>query len=222
MRLSRTKIFLTATIFAGSSFHSPAMAITFGEEILNASSEFPSVVSIWYTENATENPDFICTGTLIEEDIVLTAAHCVLEKGVYSIKYGTNLRKDGFLREVSSTWKSPNYSSRQFVGDVGLLKLTDPIIGAQTSPLLSSSEIKKVLLDKKKTLEIVGWGLDQNEILPQYLKRLTVTDYSASMQKKYKSQWKSSIWIAVGKYDKTQKIYAGSCSGDSGGKIEPD
>ena len=130
-----------------------AKAITFGEEIISASSEFPSVVSIWYTTSTSEEPFFYCTGTLIEYDIVLTAAHCVEEVGVYYIKYGANLRKDSFLRPVSATWKSPNYSSDQLVGDVGLLKLTDPIAGAQTTPLLSATEIKKVLLDKKKKLE---------------------------------------------------------------------
>ena len=197
----------------------PSQAVTFGEEVISASNDYPSVVSIWYTTSTSQDPIPYCTGTLIESDIVLTAAHCVEEVGVYFIKYGTDLRKDSYFRPVSATWKSPNFSSDQLVGDVGLLKLTDPIIGAQTTPLLSSSAIKKVMLDKKKRLEIVGWGKDQNSILPQYLKKLTVDDYSAAMKKKYRNQWRDAIWIAVGKYDKKQKIYAGSCNGDSGGPL---
>jgi secreted trypsin-like serine protease len=177
------KITLVLSILFCSLLSSPAQAITFGEEVMSASSEYPSVVSIWYTTSITQDPIFYCTGTLIENDIVLTAAHCVEEVGVYFIKYETNLRKDSYFREVSATWKSPNYSSDQLVGDVGLLKLTDPIAGAQTVPLLSSSEIKKVLLDKKKKLEIVGWGKDQNSIFPQYLKKLVVDDYSIAMKK---------------------------------------
>ena len=198
---------------------SPSNAITFGEEVLSASIDYPSVVSIWYTTSSSQDPYFYCTGTLIESDIVLTAAHCVEEVGVYYIKYGTNLRKDSYLREVSATWKSPNYSSDQLVGDVGLLKLTDPIAGAQPTPLLSSTEIKRVLLDKKKKLEIAGWGKDQNSLNSQYLKRLSVDDYSTPMQKRYKNQWRNSIWIALGKYDKLQKIYDGACYGDSGGPL---
>ena len=157
MRFYKAKIILLASVLVGSLFNPPALAITFGEEILSASSEYPSVVSIWYTTSSAEDPRFNCTGTLIENDIVLTAAHCVKEIGVYYIKYGANLRKDSYLRPVSGTWRSPNYSSSQLVGDVGLLKLLDPITGAQVTPLLSPSEIKKILLDKKKKLEIVGW-----------------------------------------------------------------
>ena len=219
MRAAKVRIFLLLSVLLSGLLSDPAKAITFGEEVMSASSSFPSVVSIWYTTSTSEEPIFYCTGTLIESDIVLTAAHCVEDAGVYFIKYGANLRKDSYLRTVSATWKSPNYSSDQLVGDVGLLKLTDPIAGAQTTPLLSATEIKKVLLDKKKKLEIVGWGKDQNSILPQYLKRLSVDDYSSTMQKKYPREWRSAIWFAVGKYDKRQKIYAGSCYGDSGGPL---
>ena len=34
---------------------SPSAAITFGKEVTDASNSYPSVVSIWYTENANED-----------------------------------------------------------------------------------------------------------------------------------------------------------------------
>ncbi len=107
--MRRILVFLLSFSFTLNA--SPASAITFGEEVVSASSEFPSVVSIWYTTATTQEPIFYCTGTLIEVDIVLTAAHCVEEVGVYYIKYGANLRKDSFLRPVSSTWKNWNTNS---------------------------------------------------------------------------------------------------------------
>ena len=149
----KKKIIPVAVFFSLLLNLTPSQAVTFGEEVISASNEYPSVVSIWYTTSISQDPIPYCTGTLIESDIFLTAAHCVEEVGVYFIKYGTDLRKDSYFRPVSAVWKSPNFSSDQLVGDVGLLKLTDPIVGAQTIPLLSSSEIKKVLLDKKKKVD---------------------------------------------------------------------
>jgi secreted trypsin-like serine protease len=103
------------------------------------------------------------------------------------------------------------------VNDTGLLLLEEEIDGASTTRLPSSAEIKKFQANKGVKYEIAGWGKDQNDELASYLRKAAVTDQT-SVMKKFK-WWKNDVWFAVGKYNSKEKVYAGSCNGDSGGPL---
>ena len=76
-------IFISALL----SFAIPASGITFGREVTNGSTAYPSVVSIWTADNAEDDARLQCSGTLITSRIVLTAAHCVNSTGLYFVQY---------------------------------------------------------------------------------------------------------------------------------------
>ena len=137
-----------STILGGTV--SPSAAITFGKEVTDASSLYPSVVSIWTAEDAESRAYLQCSGTLITSRIVLTAAHCVNSTDLFYVQYGADqLSDDTDLLEVAATWKNPRFSERQLVNDTGLLLLKDAIPGAITTRLPSMAEIKSMQANKK-------------------------------------------------------------------------
>ena len=146
MRASRYIFTLIAYsfIFLGGTLHSEkASAIVFGQEVTNASTSYPYVVSIWWSEDQDEDFEHACTGTLITNRIVLTAAHCVFDTGLIGVGYGDDQLYDKTpMRRVSAVWKHPRFSNKQKVNDIGLLLLSDALPFAQTLDLPTKSQLR--------------------------------------------------------------------------------
>jgi secreted trypsin-like serine protease len=196
----------------------PASAITFGSDVQNASITYPDVVSIWWTQSSSEVPQFICTGNLIGPRTVLTAAHCAIPDGFLYVATGRDiLTQETPLIAVSATWRHPRYSESQHVNDLALLLLDESVKGITPRTVDSSSQIASLLKSKGNKFEIVGWGVNQNAEDATYLRRVSVNDQT-KIAYSWRN-WNNNVWMAVGAYNKIERIYAGACNGDSGGPL---
>ena len=195
-----------------------AKAVVFGEEVPEASSTAPWVASIWYTKNISQRAEFICTGSLIRADIIITAAHCTFDKGFYWVKLGSDtLDSDAPLLEVSGTWRDTRYSKKTITNDLGLLKLTTPVTDIKPVSIPTAAQIAKV--SKLTKFKMYGWGQDQNQEVAKFLRAANLDLQDAAAKRAYGSVFKPEVMLASGRYIKAEKVYAGGCSGDSGGPL---
>ena len=195
-----------------------AKAVVFGEEVPEASTTAPWVASIWYTKNISQKAEFICTGSLIRADIIITAAHCTFDKGFYWVKLGSDtLDSDAPLLEVSGTWRDTRYSKKTITNDLGLLKLTRPVTDVKPVAIPTPAQISKV--KKLSKFKMYGWGLDQNDEVAKFLRSANLDLQDAAAKRAYGNVFKPEIMLASGRYIKAEKLYAGGCNGDSGGPL---
>lgn len=199
----------------------PAKAIVFGEEVIDASTRYPWVASIWYAGVDDEYYYPICTGSLIAPDVVLTAAHCILNSGTYYVQMGSNIidgDSDSTFYEIDAVWKNPRYSKRKLVNDIGLLKLSAP--QTKVAPMAYATSRDLTAVKKVKSFEILGWGQDQSGETASYLRYTQVSEQSKAARSLYSSKFfNSRTMIAAGKYIKRERVYTGACNGDSGGPL---
>ncbi|QJS99170.1 serine protease [Streptomyces asoensis] len=113
---------------------SPAQAITGGNAVTDSSLNFVAKVS--YVGGT------FCTGTLIRNNWVLTAAHCVggvTNPGDMTVRVGTNLKDTGGqVRKAIALYSYPGYTGGH--NDIALLKLESPVTGIAPISLADPSQ----------------------------------------------------------------------------------
>ena len=213
--------FVIAFVLATSVVPAPANAVVFGEDIKSASSKYPWVASIWHAGPKDDYYYPICSGSLITQDAVLTAAHCLKSKGTYLIQMGCDTL-DGDIEytfyEIAGIWKHPHYDKETFENDVGLLKLTS--YQTKVKPMALANLVDIGAVRETKKFDMFGWGKDEFGDYATFLghaKLNNQTKEGSVLLRNYDFDPISTI--AAGRYLKRLGVYAGSGGGDSGGPL---
>lgn len=175
-----------------------------------AEGEFPYIVALADANDPSFN---FCGGQLVAEDVVLTAAHCTEGSAPadFVVRHGSNDITQTEVYEVADLYVAEGYDGGSMVNDWALVKLSEPIAGAEVVPLAESDT------EDWGTLTVAGWGTTESGSGSQDLLKVDVpyvgdTDCSGA----YGSGFDADTMICAG------DLAAGgvdSCQGDSGGPL---
>ena len=189
----------------------------------------PWAVSIgFYEDNQYQHE---CTGSLITENIVITAAHCTFdyEEDLFIQAGVLNLRSLGSTeRRVIKTFEHPDYKPPQVYFDVSIAVLEKFLsFDEKISPVcLPSETFANSDFMNRFAITIQGWGKDNNGNFGQDLTKIDLTVRKNSFcNKKYEglSEARKQFWFpkllisSMFCADSNLGDNIGTCYGDSGG-----
>jgi len=134
-----------------------------------------------FVEIRTDAGTFICSATLIWEDILLTAAHCILDlqeaglalNGVdaYIGLENQNMRDQAVYRQVELFVPNPNYNTITLERDVAIMKLVDPVASIQPAQISFDPNLP---LDNQR-VDVFGFGeLSNGGAAPDQLQTVAI------------------------------------------------
>jgi V8-like Glu-specific endopeptidase len=217
------KALIGGMLIAAMLLPAPALAVTYGNPVENPLETAPFVVSVWASETGdTRDAEFICSGTLISSNIILTAAHCT---DFENFKFFVKIKTVALMQEApfyaATPWTGTRYDPGSKVkppeGDIGLLRINTNITGVNFPSLANALIGKKI--NSKTSLILMGWGYDQNKKLADTLRFSKVKLQDARSQRDWSGYFNIKTMISAGKYIKDEKKWSGSCNGDSGGPL---
>ncbi|XP_044262181.1 serine protease snake-like [Tribolium madens] len=188
--------------------------------------EFPHMTAIGFGEKP--NISWLCGGSLISFNFVLTAAHCIhtLDHGeVKWVRLGDldlkNTTEEADPRDipVEHIYVHPKYKSSSHYHDIALLKIN------RSSSVISHYFSAACLETEERSydhLQAIGWG--KTDYFGETSSHLLKVNLTTVPYRKCKQRFTSSRRLKVGIND-TEQLCAGdseggdTCPGDSGGPL---
>ncbi|XP_055845026.1 trypsin 3A1-like [Episyrphus balteatus] len=161
----------------------------------------------------------ICGGTILDQDTILTAAHCIVDgtASEFSIRSGSDSADDGLFHRVYEILLHPEYDERTSSHDVGKLKINPPIIYSDTSlPIKLATERP----DDNTPLIVSGWGRQIVNVSTTVVQRkhlraayVNVFNQDECARRYQRLREVNSVMICAAAKGRD------SCQGDSGGPL---
>jgi secreted trypsin-like serine protease len=195
-----------------------------GDPVPNSKYEFVAAL-VNPTRRGSDAPKPFCGGTLIDEDSVLTAAHCVEDRvpsRVDIIVGRTALGSDqGEKRDVTLMVSHPRYSTRDGRDfDAAVLQLSSPVTGIE--PVRLPATTQNAFEKAGRNLTIAGYGNTRQQSpggpepnrYPNRMREAEVPVVSDRRAKRiYRGEYSRDLMVAAGREGKD------TCDGDSGGPL---
>ena len=198
-------------------FSQLASGISFPDKSRLQISESQNIISLWnYDPDTYVRTEKFCTGVMLDEITLLTAAHCLQDNYyVTAVKNQNSKWERGESLMIYDFVIHPRYSESTSQNDlaIGILNFK----ARNTSNILNYTLANQSFLSN--STYIYGWGLDQNRKDSGYLNRAKLLDYSTQGKKYFPKSFNPKTMIAAGKYNASERIFSGACYGDSGGPL---
>ncbi|KAM3554049.1 hypothetical protein ARSEF4850_006645 [Beauveria asiatica] len=182
--------------------------------------ELASPGSAPYMVSIQKNDIHICGGTLIRDNLVLTAAHCLMHEHARSlqVKAGTHrYHKGGVRRDVAEGISHADHDSKKRINDIALVRLRRPFKLTDAVRTVELSQRQQT--DGGTNVTVYGWGYTSYPHQPRIPKlqvlHRNIIDTAACNAAHFEQNGKNVTDNQLC----TQTHGQGTCWGDSGGPL---